>query len=73
MSHVKKFDTRTDDCNTQRGKTCSQSIVGELHLTALVKFRQMNRAMTKILTHTRMIIIRSMVKHAVIVLLASCI
>jgi hypothetical protein len=30
----------------------------------------MNRAMTKILTHTRMIIIRSMVKHAVIVLLA---
>jgi hypothetical protein len=41
MSHVKKFDARTDDCNTQRGKTCSQSIFGELHLTALVKFRQM--------------------------------
>jgi len=31
----------------------------------------MNRAMTKILTHTRMIIIRSMGKHAVRVLLAS--
>jgi uncharacterized protein YjdB len=31
---------------------------------------KMNRAMTKILTHTRMIIIRSMVKHAVRVLLA---
>jgi hypothetical protein len=35
------------------------------HLTTLIKFRQMNRAMTKILTHTRMIIIRNMVKHAV--------
>jgi hypothetical protein len=33
----------------------------------------MNRAMTKILTHTRMIIIRRMVKHVVRVLLASCI
>jgi hypothetical protein len=33
----------------------------------------MNRAITKILTHTRMIIIRSMLKHAVRVLLVSCI
>ena len=31
----------------------------------------MNRAMTKILTHTRMIIIPGMVKHAVSILLAS--
>ena len=31
----------------------------------------MNRAMTKTLTHTRMIIIRSMAKHADRVLLAS--
>ncbi len=31
----------------------------------------MNRAMTKILTHTRMIIIRAMVKHAVRLLASS--
>ena len=37
------IDTHADDYNSQHGKTCSQSIVGELHLTTLIKFRQMKK------------------------------
>jgi hypothetical protein len=36
-SHDKIFDTHADDYNSQHGKTISQSIVGELHLTILNK------------------------------------
>jgi len=36
-SHVKNFVTQADDSNSNNGKTCSQSIVGELHLTYLIK------------------------------------
>ncbi len=39
----------------------------------ICRFFQMNRAMTILLTYKRMIIIRSMIKHAVSVLLASSI
>ena len=31
------IDTHADDYNSQHGKTCSQIIVGELHLTELIK------------------------------------
>jgi hypothetical protein len=31
------IDTHADDYNSQHGKTCSQSIGGELHLTDLIK------------------------------------
>jgi len=31
------IDTHTDDYKPQYGKTCNQSIVGELHLTYLIK------------------------------------
>ena len=36
-SHDNTIDTHADDYNSQHGKTCSQRIVGELHLTALIK------------------------------------
>ena len=36
-SHDKNFDTHADDYNSQYDKTCRQSIVGELHLTNLIK------------------------------------
>ena len=36
-SHDQNLDTHADDYNSQHGKTCSQRIVGELHLTYLIK------------------------------------
>ena len=43
-NHDKNLDTHADDYNAQHGKTCSQSVVGELsthardtHLTKLIK------------------------------------
>lgn len=34
---TKNFDKQADDYNLQHLKTCNQSIVGEFHLTELIK------------------------------------
>lgn len=36
-ANTKNFDIHTDDYISQHGYPCSQSVVGELHLTNLIK------------------------------------